>query len=521
MTLAPWLLVALLATSAEPTAGAYLLDFTATWCPPCQATRPEVERLRADGYPIREVDVDDEPELAKRYRISGIPTFIVVDRDGTERARTTGAKTAGELARFYDEHAGTAPRDRSSSEARETRDDASEESTAAPWETVVRIKVLNHLSRPRASVGFGSGTIIHSTERESIILTCAHIFHIEELRKQPAPSRFPLKVKVDLFDGRLGPQSPGKSPQVHTTEVDIPAEVIDYDYVGDVGLLRIRPGRRLPVSKIVPPGWTPKPSMKMTTVGCSHGHDATAWTTEVTRPLIRLQKSPSDIYEATECAHKPMQGRSGGGLFTLDGLLAGVCDFNDGRSRGLYASPNTIHRLIDKHELQICYADDPDRARARGMLLANRRSEAGRGAELTIRGQSPSQDSRVMPVPPPELMNVRLPGELLEDEEDVTIVRRPNSGGDSWKARGEFVTLAERDSRSEALRAASGAHATAGLQMQPSADGDIFAAAPDFDQPDTEPSDTQSSPSHRPAGDSWRAVSSQPARAQVDTRSTR
>ena len=43
-----------------------------------------------------------------------------------------------------------------------------------PWETVVRIRVIS----PR-STGFGSGTIIHSTPEESLILTCAHIFKLD------------------------------------------------------------------------------------------------------------------------------------------------------------------------------------------------------------------------------------------------------------------------------------------------------------------------------------------------------
>src|SRR5207342_389065 len=44
-----------------------LLDFTATWCGPCQQMSSIVSRLERQGYPIRKVDVDQEPDLAAKY----------------------------------------------------------------------------------------------------------------------------------------------------------------------------------------------------------------------------------------------------------------------------------------------------------------------------------------------------------------------------------------------------------------------------------------------------------------------
>lgn len=525
MFITSWLLALLVATGAESSPGPVLLDFSASWCPPCQATKPEVAKLKAQGYPVRVVDVDESPGLAKRFRVSGIPTFIVVDTDGSELARTTGAKTAKELARFYKESTDSEEvetlkePDDSEDENAERQDSEGTSESAAPWETVVRIKVVNHLSRPRSSVGFGSGTIVHSTEDESIILTCAHIFHIEEMRAQPPPSRFPLKVLVDLFDGRL---SKSETPQVHTTEVDLPAEVIDFDAVGDVGLIRIRPARRLPVSKIVPPGWTPKPSQRMTTVGCSHGHDATAWSTWVTKPLIRLQKSRNAIYEATECAHKPLQGRSGGGLFTLDGILAGVCDFNDGPngSHGLYASPRTIHKLLDRHNLQVCYVESsPDRDRGR-TLLAGTEGRRNARQPVTVRGQSPSQEIRALPIPSPDLMNVRLPD--VDQEVAASPSRRTRQADDSWHGREGNESGLTEPTR-VAAEMAPRRHDTAGLQMAPSADGDLFAAAPDFPETRVEQPEIEERPrSRRATPDSWRsATAPAPANREAAAPATR
>jgi len=57
-----------------------LADFSATWCPPCRAMTPIVERLaarfsgRAD---VVKVDVDRDDELASAHGVRGIPTFLL------------------------------------------------------------------------------------------------------------------------------------------------------------------------------------------------------------------------------------------------------------------------------------------------------------------------------------------------------------------------------------------------------------------------------------------------------------
>jgi len=59
-----------------------------------------------------------------------------------------------------------------------------------------------------------------------------------------------------------------------------------------------------------------------------------------------------------ECTGTPIQGRSGGGLFTPDGQVAGVCVFaNPGSRRGLYTGLKTIHALLDRVGLSSLYRD--------------------------------------------------------------------------------------------------------------------------------------------------------------------
>ena len=97
--------------------------------------------------------------------------------------------------------------------------------------------------------------------------------------------------------------------------------------------------------------------MKMLTIGCSEGRDATPRNTTITNPRIRgLLGNPE--YEAIECQNAPKQGRTGGGLFTTDGYLAGVCNFAEPKGdHGLYAVPDSIYRLLDRNHLTFLYAD--------------------------------------------------------------------------------------------------------------------------------------------------------------------
>lgn len=402
MTIAT-LLFALIAlpAGADRSGEPIMLDFTATWCGPCRSMKPAVETLIAKGYPIRAVDLDQNREMADRYEVTGVPTFIVVDPDGRELARTSGAQPAAELANLYREAKSKylASREQARPEAAKAvavsdepdeAPDPAAKPNPEPWETVVRIKVHG-----RGSIGFGSGTVISSTPEESIILTCAHIFKMDG-QPQVHPSKFPLRITVDLFDGNLTGTRPS---QVHYANETFEGKAIDYDFDRDVGLLRIRPGKRLPYAKVVPPHWTPRTGFGMITVGCSEGHDASAWRTTIVNPTMKGLQGKAN-YEAIECMIAPKEGRSGGGLFTTDGYVAGVCDFAEPRgNHGLYATPRSIYKLLDRNRLTALYDPSADS----GRLLADR-GDAGRSAPLRARLQSPE----VM-LPPPEMLGIKPP----------------------------------------------------------------------------------------------------------------
>lgn len=78
-----------------------MVDFWADWCGPCKMLTPTVEAL-AEQYGDRvvtgKVNVDEEPELARRFGIMSIPTVVFL-KNGKEIEREGGGLAAGDLCR--------------------------------------------------------------------------------------------------------------------------------------------------------------------------------------------------------------------------------------------------------------------------------------------------------------------------------------------------------------------------------------------------------------------------------------
>src|SRR5947209_5738180 len=77
--------------SAEPV----LVDFWASWCPPCRAMNPVVESL-ARAFKVCKVNVDTNQPLAARYGISSIPALMIF-KGGQIAARHVGVTPEGAL----------------------------------------------------------------------------------------------------------------------------------------------------------------------------------------------------------------------------------------------------------------------------------------------------------------------------------------------------------------------------------------------------------------------------------------
>lgn len=79
-----------------------LVDFFAKWCGPCKMMTPIVEEIKKEmegKVKIYKIDIDEEQELAIKYEIMSIPTFIVF-KDGKIEKKAVGMRDKEELIKL-------------------------------------------------------------------------------------------------------------------------------------------------------------------------------------------------------------------------------------------------------------------------------------------------------------------------------------------------------------------------------------------------------------------------------------
>lgn len=362
-----------------------LLQFSSQYCGPCKTMAPVVKRLAGDGYPVRLVDVDRERELAAQYKVTGVPCFVMV-ANGREVDRVTGATSydrltqlfqaarvqppgsAGETVRGQSPDAltgGPMPdllqklSNRESTRARErsvegppadirpTTYDEDEPAPAPapargdargnPQERAMQATVKLTIDEGKFT-SHGTGTIIDTHGDEALVLTCGHVFR--DCKGKGA-------VRVTFC--------------ANEAAAPIPGTVIAFDLKRDVALVSIRPTSPVTAMQVAPPSFRPQRGGKVFSIGCDHGREARLVQSNIA--AIDKYTGPSNL----EVAGAPAEGRSGGGLFTEEGFLIGVCNAADpADNEGIYAAlPSVYWQLAQIGQQAIFERAEMDLARER------------------------------------------------------------------------------------------------------------------------------------------------------------
>lgn len=367
-----------------------LLDFYADWCGPCRAMAPTVKQLAASGYPIRQVNIDQERELAAKFRVTSIPCFVMLV-DGREKQRIVGPTDAQRLAQMFPpaapsgqppvvfasnvRPAAALPAIEASAPLRPSDAAGGQSEIAAPAKSAesgpktdaefIAMCVRLYINDPQGR-SCGSGAIIDARQGQALIITCGHLF-----RESQGKGR----VEVEMF-------GPGGVQR-------LPGQVVSYDLQRDVGLVSVPVSGPIACARVAPAGYQINVNDAVVSVGCDRGAD----------PLVRRTRIAPGKYlgpPSVQVDEVPVTGRSGGGLFTSDGVLIGVCNAADPTvNKGLYAAVESVQAELDRSGLGFVYRERSNAAAIPTALAANIEPprmprEMPRPVELTPTVQGPN-----------------------------------------------------------------------------------------------------------------------------------
>jgi len=369
-----------------------LLDFGAAWCGPCKAMAPVVGQLGQRGWLVRHVDVDREPDLVRRFAITGVPCFVLLVK-GEEKGRVSGVTTLEELEQlmgksrpnmidpaFVKAAAAAAPsanfpgiplptttiREPLAVEptmpARYDRADAAPPAKITPPARIVGGPPAQPPQAAPPAAGrpeAGSRSVASRPAVDAKLLAATARLRVEDAKGVSWGTGTVIDCRqgeaLILTCGHIFRDSQARG----RVQVDLFAsekarglagQVIAWDLKRDLALVSVFTEEPVRAARVGGVDLRISPGDEVATVGCNGGDHPTIHHSRVTG--IDKYLGPANL----QVAGQPVQGRSGGGLFATDGTLIGVCNAADpADNEGLFAALPAIHDQLEESGLGFVY----------------------------------------------------------------------------------------------------------------------------------------------------------------------
>ena len=353
-----------LSAAIAPADDAMLYFFTSQGCAPCIQVKHVINQLDSEGYPVTTINVSERPDWANAFRVTHTPTLALV-RNNEVLAWQPRPMRAEELRGWfrtirYKLAAGNETPTGVSGKGTVTRPAQSKVSLAChssvsnkgngsfssptmhqgtsrpqnefesnALDATVRLEV-----KDETGTSYATGTVIHTHAGESLVLTCGHVF-------RESKGKGEIKAEFGFANG---------------STVKVPGQVLDYDSdANDIALVSIRNGEhKLAAVEIASADSNIDLGDRVFSLGCDHGDDPTIRNTAI-KNLARYDGAMKyDIFG------RPVNGRSGGGLFNSKGQLIGVCNAAAVEvDEGIYTALETVHWQLAKTNLDRLFKEIP------------------------------------------------------------------------------------------------------------------------------------------------------------------
>ena len=369
-----------------------LYFFTNDGCAPCLSVKPAIDRLTANGYPIKTLKAAEHARFAQQLGVSRTPTVVLIAGDkivGRHAGLIDGATLeqwfakVGVSAQPAFNQISTTPRNTSPDYAANPakvgtkvviprrvtdQDPARVYGIAFPPSTMVRGTAQPRSEAERRAMqatvrlkvdddegtSYATGTVIHTHGNESLVMTCGHVF-----RDSKGQGR--ITAEYDFYN------------QPRTAS----GRLVDYDaQAKDIALVVIRTDAPLPAVPLAEKNSPIQTGVDVFSIGCDHGEDPTIRHSRIKNRAAYDGSIKYDIFG------RPVDGRSGGGLFTESGHLIGVCNAAAVEvDEGIYSALDTLYWQLATTGLEHLFDGDTNQR-----LAANPTPEIPNSSPSILRG---------------------------------------------------------------------------------------------------------------------------------------